>query len=67
MALSSINKKPAKLPEINPDEVVLGLLRSGAGLTPGSGRRECLSCAKDYCRAQLRKLYEFACIQPFLS
>lgn len=47
MALGSITKTPAKLPEIDPDEVALRLFRSGAGLTPGSGRRECLSYTKD--------------------
>lgn len=47
MALSSITKIPAKLPVINPDEVALRLFRSGAGLTPGSGLRECPSYTKD--------------------
>jgi hypothetical protein len=58
MAVNSINTNPAKLPEIDSADVVLRLLRSDAGFTPSSGRRECLSYTKYYCRAQLRKLYK---------
>lgn len=60
-------KNPAKLLESDPDEVVLGLLRSGAGLTARSWRRECLSYTKDYCRAQLRKLRTSLAFNHFLS